>query len=165
MDTNKRKFLIMTMIDAKSYAEVAEELKVDRKEFSKWWEELKPQREQIAKVRTIWRRKFPNKEINYEAFEQWYINQQKECYYCNTTQEEIDQLIARFPNLSKRLVTRGKSLEIERLEPNEKYANIDNLRLACYWCNNAKSDVFTAEEFKPIGIEIGKVLRNKLSNG
>ena len=40
--------------------------------------------------------------------------------------------------------------------------NADNCVLACYWCNNAKTDAFTDKEFKPIGIEIGKKIREIL---
>ncbi|MDR0560263.1 MAG: hypothetical protein LBG92_08825 [Prevotellaceae bacterium] len=34
--------------------------------------------------------------------------------------------------------------------------NSENCVLACAWCNNAKTDAFTEEEFKPIGKMIGK---------
>lgn len=49
---------------------------------------------------------------------------------------------------------RGKSLEVERKIPKKHY-NLENCVLACYPCNNAKSDVFTAEEFIIIGAVIG----------
>ena len=64
-------------------------------------------------------------------------------------------------NSSKRKSTRGKSLEIERIEDKEYSEN--NCELSCYWCNNAKSDVFTYEEFKNIGKSIGEVIRNKIN--
>ena len=35
--------------------------------------------------------------------------------------------------------------------------------IVCYWCNNDKTDEFDAEEFKPIGLEIGKALKARLS--
>ena len=41
--------------------------------------------------------------------------------------------------------------------------NKDNCVLACYWCNNAKTDAFTADEFKPIGKEIGKTIQKILN--
>ena len=62
---------------------------------------------------------------------------------------------------TKRSGTRGRSLELERVRPNEDYGNLE---LACYWCNNAKSDEFNEMEFKPIGIEIGKALRARLKS-
>ncbi len=36
------------------------------------------------------------------------------------------------------------------------YDQLNNVVLACYWCNNAKTDTFTYEEFK----EVGKVFAN-----
>jgi len=37
-------------------------------------------------------------------------------------------------------------MEIDRIEPNKEYTP-DNCVLACYWCNNAKSDEFSSHEF------------------
>jgi hypothetical protein len=34
--------------------------------------------------------------------------------------------------------------------------------MACYWCNNAKTDEFTAEEFEHIGIAIGELFKERL---
>ncbi|MBI3582623.1 MAG: hypothetical protein HY096_01565 [Nitrospinae bacterium] len=49
---------------------------------------------------------------------------------------------------------RGKSLEVDRKESAKGYVP-NNCVLVCYPCNNAKSDVFTAEEFIIIGAVIG----------
>jgi 5-methylcytosine-specific restriction endonuclease McrA len=170
MESNQRKFLLLTMIEAQPYDVVSKTLGIDRTVLSQWWDELKLEREQLAKIRSIWKRKFPEvdgqkSEITYELFEKWYNEQPKECCYCGLTQNQLDNLINKKLINSKRLVTRGKTFEIERLMPDEKYVNINNLKLACYWCNNAKSDVFTHEEFIPIAAEIGKALRNRLKNG
>ena len=41
----------------------------------------------------------------------------------------------------------------------------ENCKLACYYCNNAKSDAFEPDEFKEIiGPAIAKVIRGKLGN-
>lgn len=50
--------------------------------------------------------------------------------------------------------TRGKSLEVDKKKPKQPY-NEGNCVLACYPCNNAKSDVFTDKEFTIIGAVIG----------
>ncbi|KOH46766.1 hypothetical protein NC99_04170 [Sunxiuqinia dokdonensis] len=34
---------------------------------------------------------------------------------------------------------------------------------SCYWCNNAKTDTFSSEEFKIIGKEIGKIWEKRLT--
>lgn len=36
--------------------------------------------------------------------------------------------------------------------------------MACYWCNNAKTDEFSAEEFAPVGKEIGEIFKNRKNN-
>lgn len=42
--------------------------------------------------------------------------------------------------------------------------NPDNCVLACYWCNNAKTDAFTDKEFKPIGDLIGKTIKSIIND-
>lgn len=91
-----------------------------------------------------------------EDFIYWYVNKEKKCCYCECSQSELDSFYNK--NASKRKSTRGKTLEIER-KCDEKYSK-ENCELSCYWCNNAKSDVFSYEEFKPIGFEIGKAIKN-----
>ncbi len=83
----------------------------------------------------------------------------KECAYCKITINEIEQL-ANTKKLYKKN-ERGFNLELDRKFPNMEYSN-ENCVMACYWCNNAKTDEFTAEEFAPIGKEIGKALKNRL---
>lgn len=89
-------------------------------------------------------------------FINWFINKEKKCCYCGCTQSELDSFYNK--NASKRKLTRGKTLEVERKEDKEYTRN--NCELSCYWCNNAKSDVFAFDEFLPIGTQIGKVIRS-----
>ncbi len=51
-------------------------------------------------------------------------------------------------------------MEVDRKISKANYSP-ENCVLACYPCNNAKSDVFTYEEFIKIGREIGKVKRKR----
>jgi len=82
-----------------------------------------------------------------------------DCYYCKTPIQKIRDLIELGKIYKKN--ERGWNLEIDRKEPNQEY-HYNNLVMACYWCNNAKTDEFTAKEFKPIGEAIGKVLKSRL---
>lgn len=84
----------------------------------------------------------------------------RKCYYCGITVDEIEMLSAQQEIFKKN--ERGWVMEIDRKSPNKEYSN-DNCVAACYWCNNAKTDEFNAVEFKPIGKEIGKALRNRLN--
>jgi hypothetical protein len=94
-----------------------------------------------------------------EDFIKWYVNKPQKCCYCQCTKEQL----AKFYKLtnSKRYNTRGKTLEIERRE--DKEYSRDNCDFACYWCNNAKSDVFSSEEFNKIGEAIGSVIKEKIN--
>lgn len=42
---------------------------------------------------------------------------------------------------------RGKRLELDHKDPFLHYDNLENIVWCCYWCNNAKSNFFTCEEF------------------
>ena len=91
-------------------------------------------------------------------FINWYTRKPKKCCYCGCTSKELDKF---YENTnSKRKNTRGKTLEIERKK--DKPYSQDNCDFSCYWCNNAKSDVFSPDEFHRIGKAIGKVIREKL---
>lgn len=81
------------------------------------------------------------------------------CAYCTITLNEINQL-AELKQLHKKNY-RGWTLEIDRLDSNLEYKK-ENCVMACYWCNNAKTDEFTAEEFMSIGSEIRKIWNNRL---
>ena len=162
--TEKQKlFLTKAMTEMLKYDQIKEQEGFTHDEMRKWWEELKDEREKIAKVRSIWRRKFKNGEFDFWEFYNWYFSTKRECCYCHITEDEIDTLIKNEKVFTKRLDTRGRSLEIERAMSEEPYSNLENLRYCCYWCNNAKTDTFTEEEFKPIGREIEKIWKNRLN--
>ena len=61
--------------------------------------------------------------------------------------------------------TRGVWLEIDRKKPKESYSE-DNCVLACYFCNNDKSDVFeSAEEYIKFKENRLIYLQNIIKNG
>ncbi len=91
-------------------------------------------------------------------FIKWYVDKPQKCCYCQCTKEQLDKFYELTD--SKRYVTRGKTLEIERKEDKEYSEN--NCEFSCYWCNNAKSDVFSPEEFQQIGEAIGRVIKDKI---
>lgn len=105
---------------------------------------------EIKRIAQIYRNKckfpeftyFKNKGLDY--FIQWYSNLDKACYYCGIEENKIKYLFE-----SERLSTkrkRGKHLELERIDSSTNIYNEDNCKLACYFCNNHKSDIITREE-------------------
>jgi hypothetical protein len=84
------------------------------------------------------------------------------CHYCRISDKDIETLEAKGQIQTKR--QRGYTMEIDRIKPRYEYSKA-NVVLACYWCNNAKSDEFSEPEFiNHIGPGIAKVweLRKKI---
>lgn len=158
MTDKQKEFLKLAVIDGLTYAEIEPIIKLTRKEFAPWWDDLKSDRIQLSLVRDKWKRKCP--EIDFEEFKNWHESTDKKCYYCNITEEQTSRLWGKFPDLTKR--KRGKKLEIERLEPNLPYNITSNLVYSCYWCNNAKTDTFTKDEFIEVGKVFEKIWKNRL---
>jgi hypothetical protein len=107
--------------------------------------------------------------FNLTTFDQFYNNWfnkdhfEKGCSYCGTTNKTSVALykIQREglrPDAT-RGGKRGKRLELDRVDPNLPYDNLNNIVWCCYWCNNAKSNFFTKDEFLPIANEIGKAIK------
>lgn len=166
MTKEQKEFLDLVIVEQRTYAEVEQFLKIERKEFSKWWEELKTEREKLSKIRQIWKKKFKAaKSKDYTSFynfKRWYEKTNKACHYCKITKPQLDELWKKDSELTIR--KRGRNLEIERLKPKSDYDEIDNLVFSCYWCNNAKTDTFTEEEFKELGKVIKKIWQKRLKN-
>ena len=127
------------------------------------------EKEAAQKYNSIYNRvkKSKTSNINWDKkdFIEWYIKQPKKCSYCNTTQQELIKLNDLCKNelfINKRNKTRGKSLEVDRIYDNIPYQK-DNCLLACYWCNNAKTDSFDQEDMKYIGNAIRKALERRLN--
>jgi 5-methylcytosine-specific restriction endonuclease McrA len=82
-----------------------------------------------------------------------------ECNYCTITKDDIADLGKRGKFKKKSL--RGWTLEIDRFDSNFEYKP-DNTVMACYWCNNAKTDEFDEMEFKIIGRAIKEIWKNRM---
>lgn len=109
---------------------------------------------------------------DFEDFLDWYSNQPKSCYYCDIKEEEVQEIVmkgilksSRFPQNGKigRGQSRGVWLEVDRLKPKENYSR-RNCVLACYFCNNDKSDVFHAEEYNKFKANRAGYLKGLLKN-
>lgn len=163
MNDLKLKFLNLYAVEGKTYPQIEKALNVDREKLQELYNQTKVERSRIAKLKAIYKRKGFKQTVLGEFLKKYEeLEREQQCYYCGITQAEIAQLIELKLIRTKRLETRGKQLELERVEPNELYENLNNIKLACYWCNNAKSDEFSADEFKPAGKHIGEVFKNRL---
>lgn len=99
--------------------------------------------------------------FSFEDFKD-FINSKSECAYCHITEDKIKVLIDA-QQLNKKKDTRGWTLEIDRIKPNYEYTK-DNCVWCCYWCNNAKTDEFSYEEYKKIGKVIESIWDDRLNH-
>ena len=87
-------------------------------------------------------------------FRKWYANQAKRCCYCGIEEEELKKYFHEDNKQTSKATARGRGawLEIERIltVPEENFYYPNNTDLACYICNNAKSDFISAKDFQPI---------------
>jgi hypothetical protein len=96
-------------------------------------------------------------------FREIYGHDEKEraCVYCGLKESDVHNLLKNKSLFTKRYYSRGHTMEVDRRIPNEEYKD-GNIVLCCYWCNNAKTDEFTFEEFMEIGESIKLVWQNRL---
>ena len=110
--------------------------------------------------------------LNFDDFKNWYDGREKVCFYCGLSEAESQKIVhngllvsVRFPLKGKlaRGINRGYWLEIDRKNPKGIYSG-DNCELACYFCNNDKSDVFSAEQYHEFIKNRSAFLKNILNN-
>ena len=88
--------------------------------------------------------------ITRDIFVQWYISQNKICYYCGITEDKLYLLPKRNNGSQVRRLT------VDRLN-NQKPYRLDNIVLACWLCNRVKNDYFTENEM----FEIAEIIKRK----
>jgi hypothetical protein len=154
----QNKFIWMAFAEKRNYADISKELKISRKELTKWTSDLNEYWKPITEIYALYKRKKINSD--FQSFYDFYIQLEKKktCEYCNITERELSII----KPYTKRL--RGKKFELERKKPDSDYNDLTNLTLACYWCNNAKTDTFSHEEFKLIGKSISEIWKKRLQN-
>ena len=87
---------------------------------------------------------------SFEAFLAWWCEKTPEdgirrCYYCEVDERALKDAFDLKIISSKKRSFSGE-LQIERKDPNGDYS-ADNCEFACVMCNNAKSDMISADDF------------------
>jgi hypothetical protein len=85
-------------------------------------------------------------EIN---FINWYNKQEQKCYYCDRNLNEIKQ---------DNHYHKTNRLTIDRINNNIGYT-LNNIVLACWICNNVKSNLFNKKEMLIIGKTLKSILK------
>ena len=122
MTEQQKDFLPRAIIRQEKYETISKQMGVNRQTLSQWWEELKKEWEELSAIRQLWRSKLNDPESvtdTFEEFHQWYLETDRNCYYCGISEEQIERLWKLNPELTK--WKRGKTLEIDRMKPNESY--------------------------------------------
>jgi len=109
--------------------------------FDKWYD-----KRELSVYKNLFYDIFKEK-LKEQDFDQLIIKEKNQCHYCGIKESDIEELIKYTDIKTKRLLTRGRSMEIDRINPFGDYSE-NNIILSCYWCNNAKTDEFSYEEFK-----------------
>ena len=162
MTAQQKDFLQLCVVEQINYKTIAQRLDVPGSTLTVWYEELKEERLKIAEIRSLWRRK--KIKMPFGDFYKWYLSHEKKCFYCDITEQLLKQLLDSGRLTTKRIATRGKKLELDRKQPDLEYDNFENLVFACYWCNNAKTDTFTEEEFIKVGQVFKTIWKRRLEN-
>lgn len=158
-ETLEQKFLRLAIVEQVKYHEIAEKHNIPLAECRRLWNDLESDREKLAETLRVWKSKSLKGKMDFKEFKLWH-EAPKACHYCDINEEQLKTLWKKDPNLTKR--SRGRKFEIDRKEPDGPYT-LDNIVYACYWCNNAKTDTFTEEEFKQIGQAIKAVWQKRLA--
>lgn len=128
-------------------------------EMGRIWTKNNPERRKEIRCRwqnspkgyyqALKKRGVENVKISKVDFIEWYLKQEKKCFYCKLPEELIEKFVGNKMSKSRRL-------SIDRINPKGVY-EIDNIVLACGICNMVKSDIFTKEEM----LEVGKIINIK----
>jgi len=96
-----------------------------------------------------------------DFFEFWNQEDSRTCEYCGISEKQIDILDKKSKIETKRFYSRGRTMEIDKIDAFGEYTK-DNIILSCYWCNNAKTDEFVLDDFKLIAKGINLVWNKRL---
>ena len=169
LTTKQKLFIEAYFVRSESYKKIGNDLKINQEEVRQLYSETKESKA-VAVIKKLKSQYAGIKErckkakekigwVQFSDFYNWFNNQKKVCGYCNSTLEEVEFFLEKqIEEGGHKRDNRGWSFEIDRLNHKSKYKDGDVV-LSCYICNNAKSDVFEANAFAPIGEAIGKVIR------
>jgi len=155
----------LRFIEGKSYKEISSILnisKITNKDIINVKRKMRDEYNEIIRLKNnIYKpkeRKYKkNGQFKFNSFLEfykWWKAQDNKCYYCGTEQYKIAELVkAGLKNnlkglISKRFGKRAMNLELERKDSTTNIYSKENCVLACYFCNNDKSDVISSDDYE-----------------
>lgn len=149
---DKKEFLIQHLTEGKSYQHISDKNNVSRPQLTKWWNEGLKIREEIKRANQLFNARKGNKDfkkfekLGKRKFFEWYEKLPKRCAYCEIEEEKLQKI---FDVENGRLHTkrnRGRVLELERENAKNNEYSPENCVMACYLCNNHKSDLISEKD-------------------
>jgi hypothetical protein len=150
----QEEFLIQHLTEGKSYKAISAGYGIPEPTLTYWWNTGTLLREQIKRSNTLYHSKknkpdFSGFEgITQRGFYEWYIEQNRTCYYCGIEEEKLSELFHPDKGILKTKRGRGRVLELERVNADTNMYSKENCVFACYLCNNHKSDLISEAEHK-----------------
>ena len=96
--------------------------------------------------------------LSLDVFAAWFAGQRRVCAYCDIPEELVALL-----DIRTQVGHRLQRLGVDRLSAERGYEP-DNMVLACFACNKAKSNTFDTTEMSLIGEGIGRSWERRLAN-
>jgi 5-methylcytosine-specific restriction endonuclease McrA len=153
-----REFFLLNMCDGLTYQDITDKYDVKRDQLSQWMDDPKSEslRQDIRRTNSWF-----NNRLGHDAFSEfeksgkrafylWFEQQPRHCCYCGIEEEKLAKLFDYDTGILYTTRGRGRLLELERVKTkgSENVYTTKNCALACYLCNNHKSDLISAEDHK-----------------
>lgn len=167
---DKDEFLKLYLLDDLKFELISSTYGIKGIQLSEWWNNRNTAlHELIQKSNQIYSAKKNNPEYKFKAkskreFFEWYQKQPSACGYCGIEEKKVRELFGGDKPFLKTKRGRGKSLELERRDSLLNEYSEENCILACYLCNNHKSDLISEEDHKTyFANQIRRYLEDKYS--
>lgn len=165
---DKKEFLIQHLTEGKSYQYIFDNYKVSRSELTAWWNEGIEIRNEIKRANQLFNARKGKgdfdkfEKLGRRKFFEWYEQQPKSCSYCGIEEEKLQEIFDFENGILQTKRGRGRVLELERRDAINNEYSPENCVMACYLCNNHKSDLISEKDhLKYFAKDIYKYLDDK----
>lgn len=142
-------FLIRHLTEGKSYDSISKESGIPLTQLSQWWETGKEIRKRIKRSNDIFNSRANNPDFSFfkekgkRFFFEWYDKQERKCSYCGIEEWKLEKIFDFEKGILNTKRGRGPKLELERKNAKVNQYTPENCVMACYLCNNHKSDLIS----------------------
>lgn len=165
----KEQFLREHLLEKRSYGDILMRYTQDNlrsKQLSSWYAEGGELLEQMRRANQVYTSKSLLCTQKYNAgktkanefqffidlgrvgFFDWYNGLERNCAYCGIEEKKLEVIFGSGANQIQTKRKRGPKLELERSDSKSNLYSLDNCVLACYLCNNHKSDLISEQDHK-----------------